>query len=1150
MSNSSTIVTTGNKAAALMAYKLSEVCPIYPITPASDMSELVEAWSAHQLNNIFGSIPTVIQMQSEAGAAGVMHGALQTGCLATTFTASQGLLLMIPNMYKIAAQLMPNVIHVATRAIATHALSVFCDHSDIMAARQTGYAFLGASTVQEAHDFALLAHITSLRSRIPFVHFFDGFRTSHETQKIELISDEAIKSLLSADDLSAFRQQALTPDQPVLRGTSQGPDLFFQGREVANHIYLNCPDIMTKVMEQFKTLTGREYSLFEYVGHPQAEQVIVAMGSSTQTIENTVLYLNAQGERYGLVKVKLFRPFSTKHLLQALPDSCSSIAVLDRTKEPGSTGEPLFLDVAQSVMEAYQTGQLKSLPRVVGGRYGLGSREFTPAMVHAVFHHLNKAQPRNNFTVGIEDDVTFTSLDVMPNYALPTHGQEVLLCESRESFKKYPLENFYHRVAAFKESYVQGYSETTYDKAATHEWVHIRLSDQVINAPYLIDKAAVVACEDVLFFSEDSPLDRLDRGGTLFIQSELEATAFLEQLTAEQFDRLNDLEVVVFLLNPSVHLQSNTLSDVGLSHLQMAALSVHYDSDLARCFSAIKKQLIRLELPESKLLSSRFIEEAEVVPNTLTTRLLSGNAENVPLSLLPVDGTYPTHVAHLGSKNCGEELPLWDADSCVQCGACTLVCGTGALRMKLMGDKVLEEAPEDLLSAVFLDPDLEVDLLHLTIQANPDQCTSCNHCLDACPSNALQMVPRATNLVRSKAHWDFFDTIPEWDRTSIDPTQLHQQQLQEPLFLYPRAADGCGETPYLKLLSQLYGDRLLIANATGASSIFGGSLPATPWIKNANGKGPAWANSLFEDNAEFGLGYRLSLDQQRQRATEMLKGMNGIVDADLMRAILESDQNSEAAIKAQRLRVTRLKSTLKTLDHPYAATLLELVDSLVKKSVWIIGGDGWAHDIGYGGLDHVLASNENVNILVLDNEVYDNTGGQMSKATPFGATARFAATGKQSAKKDLGRIAMCYDHVYVASISLHADPEQALKAIHEAESYDGPSIVLAYCHSTSHGIDNKRPSQYHRAVVDSGQWLLYRHDPRNRSMGRRALQLDSVAPCIKMEEYMRMQGRFEPFFQQDNSIAVERLNSLQRAIDIRYHTYWKMAHGDVMEWHY
>ncbi|WP_350288082.1 4Fe-4S binding protein [uncultured Croceitalea sp.] len=945
------IIANGNQAVAHIAYKTNEVCAIYPITPSSEMSELVEEWSADHRENIFDSVPMVFEMQSEGGVAGALHGALQTGSLATTFTASQGLLLMMPSMYKIAGELTPNVIHVATRSIATHALSICCDHSDIMAVRNTGYAFLGAASVQEAQDFALISQAATLESRIPFVHFFDGFETSHKISEIKSIPDAIITKMMDMELIAAHRDRALSPNTPVLRGTTQGSDVFFQCREAVNSYYDACPDIVQKQMDKFASLTGRQYKLFDYVGDPEANQIIVAMASSTLIIEETIQKLNTAGEKVGLIKVRLFRPFSRKHLMEALPKSCKAIAVLDRTKEPGSTGEPLYLDILQSLTSV--TNTCTTIPKIIGGRYGLSSKELTANMINAVVENLKKDYPKNNFTIGINDDVTHLSL------------------------------------------------------------------------PY----ADGICLENDTQFS-----------------------------------------------------------------------------------------------------------------NPLLEKLLMGKGRELPVSVLPIDGTFETDTAKFDIRNTGYSLPEWDTDLCTQCGACSMACPQGAIRMKVYDDTYLENAPEKFQFVKAIETDWEIDLLNYTVQVNPEQCTSCNNCVDACTMRALLIKEKLTkhetdSRLYANENWKHFEGIPEFDRIKLDITKVSQQQLQEPLFKYSRGVDGCGEAPYLKLMSQLFGDRLLVANATGASSIFGGALPTTPWAKNNKGRGPAWSNSLFEDNAEFGLGFRLSLDQQELQAKNLINKLLPALDFDLAYDILNAEQNTEKQIQDQRERIQKLKTRLTSIFEVEAQQLLGIADSLVKQSVWIVGGDGWAYDIGYGGLDHIVASGKNVNILVLDNEVYSNTGGQMSKATPFGASAKFAANGKQKQKKDLGRMAMCYDDVYVAQVAMGANQEQTLKAFQEAESYDGPSLIIAYCHSPSHGIDTKNPSQYHKAAVASGQWLLYRNDPRRAEQNMNPFRLDSKKQTLRIKDYLKTELRFQnPLLTQNST-----LESIQESVDKKYKYYENLS---------
>ena len=1067
-------ITTAYKAVAEIAYKTNEIFPIYPCTPTSEMSALVEEWSAKKQQNIFGDVPTIFEMQSESGVAGTMHGALLTGSMSSTFTASQGLLLMIPNMYKIAGELTPNVIHVATRSIATHALSVYGDHSDIMAARQTGYSFLGSASVQEAQDFALISQAATLKSRIPFVHFMDGFRTSHETNTIQQISDEVIKDMIDLDFVQKHKDKALNPDNPVLRGTTQGNDVFFQSREAQNVFYNACPAIVEDIMYKFYTLTGRQYSLFDYVGHPEAEKVIISMASSCETIEETINQLNKQGQKLGLIKVRLFRPFSKKHLLAALPKTVESIAVLDRTKEPGSTGEPLYLDIVRSLTEAFQNKEIENLPRVVGGRYGLSSKEFTPSMVNAIFENLKKEEPKNNFTVGIIDDVTNLSLELKGDVQLLDGTFQAVFYQDKSKNNSENIKNILQIVG--KKKYVQGYVECDYKKSNSRNVAHLRIDAKSIKAPYKIEQADFVSCQHTHFINNDNAIATLKTNGTLLVNSQLTSKAFWQTLSAKKQEEIIVKNIQVFVMDNEWLKAEYTVNSYKLNSLYAAFLSLQKDLIYTDEIVDLRDSIYKVD---TKIAKKDVLENNDEFSNTLLGKLLRNKGNEVLVSELPVDGIYPTDTSNYYQILTTKELPVWNAEACTQCGACSMACPQGAIRMKMYDDSYLENTSIGFKSVKALDPDF--DLLNFTLKVNTNQCNGCNNCVDACHiKEALELKKGKEILKSEQENWKYFESIPEFDRKKIDTTKISQQQLQEPLFKSSIGVEGCGEAPYLKLLSQLVGDRLLVANATGSSSIFGGVLPTTPWSKNKNGKGPAWANSLFEDNAEFGLGYRLALDYQQEN----------------------------------------------------------------NKSVWIVGGDGWAYDIGYGGLDHVLASGKNVNILVLDNEVYDNTGGQMSKATPFGAQTKFAFNGKRNQKKDLGFLAMQYEDVYVASVAIGADQEQTLKAFNEAESYDGPSIIIAYCHSNAHGIDMKNPSKYHNAAVDSGQWLLYRNDPRKSELGLNTLQLDSKVPSIKVEEYLKLENRFSKLFENNEMQVKLFLNNIQEQIDKRFKKYLAMVPED------
>ncbi|PIA80340.1 hypothetical protein BFR04_16890 [Gaetbulibacter sp. 4G1] len=1126
-------IVNANQAVAHIAYKTNEVFPIYPITPASEMSELVEQWSAESKENIFKNTPTIFQMQSEAGVAGAMHGAIQTGALSSTFTASQGLLLMLPNMYKMAGELTPNVIHVATRSIATHALSVFGDHSDIMAVRQSGYALLSSASVQEAQDFALIAQAASLHSKIPFVHFFDGFRTSHEINKIESLSDDTIKEIIDYNHIKNHINNALNPNSPAIRGTSQGADVFFQSREAINPFYNACPEIVQKKMNHFAKLTGRQYKLFDYVGHNEAEHIIISMASSTETIEKTIIHLNNNGEKYGLIKVKLFRPFSTKHLISALPRSVKSIAVLDKTKEPGASGEPLYLDVLQSITEAFQNSKIKSFPRIIGGRYGLASKEFTPNMVYAIFKNLKESQPKNSFSIGINDDVTHLSLDYSENILIKENtSQEVIFYQDKNTKTSNSFTNTLKHIGN-NNNFVQGYIQCDYKKSNALNTAHLRISNIPIKAPYLIDKADFIGCQNTRFTLNDNTLNILKPEGTLLVNTSLTSKAFWKSLSANNQHQIIEKNINLLIVNINELVENNILRQKSISELHACFLALNEGKKFNELNEYIYKVAPLVKYNEETI----EIHEDTEFSKTLLGRLLNNKGNDIPVSLLPADGTYQTGTSKYNTIQLGNELPEWDTESCTQCGACSTACPQAALRIKVFNDSYLDDASLEFKTVKSIESDWEVDLLNYTIQINPEQCNSCNNCIDACPVKALIMVNKEEIIKTEKHNWNYFKNIPELNRNKIDSSKLSQQQLQEPLFKYSSGVEGCGEAPYLKLMSQLFGDRLLVANATGASSIFGGALPTTPWSKNDKGHGPAWSNSLFEDNAEFGLGYRLSIDNKEQQAKTLIKSLMPQLDFDLVIDILNSNQNTEIEINYQRKRVEKLKTALKNINTPDAKSLIDISDNLIKKSVWIVGGDGWAYDIGFGGLDHVLASGKNVNILVLDNEVYDNTGGQASKATPFGAQAKFAFNGKQKQKKDLGIFAINYNNVYVASVAIGANQEQTLKAFNEAESFDGPSIILAYSHSDSHGIDMKHPSKYHKAAINSGQWLLYRNDPRLIEKGLNSFQLDSEIPSIKIEDYLKMEKRFSKLFKKNKEEFKHLVLQIQRQIDNRFNKY-------------
>jgi len=1131
MKNIEHIIVNANQAVAQIAYKANEVFPIYPITPSSEMAELVEEWSANQQKNIFDNVPTAFEMQSEAGVAGAMHGALQTGSLSATFTASQGLLLMLPNMHKIAGELTPNVIHVATRAVASHALSVFGDHSDVMSAKNTGYAMLASGSVQEAQDFALIAQSATLESRIPFLHFFDGFRTSHEVSKIEKVNDDVIRAMINDDFVQEHRNKALNPNNPHISGTAQGPDVFFQSREAVNPYYTNCPLIVQQKMDEFHQLTGRAYKVFEYIGHPEAEHIIVAMASATETIEDTISHLNGRGDKIGLVKVRLFRPFNTDLLLESIPKTCKSIAVLDRTKEAGSSGEPLYLDVVQAV---FQSDHFYKTPKVVGGRYGLASKEFTPAMVSGIVYQLKNEVLKNPFTVGIQDDVSHLSI-AESDYKLPFQGEEILFYEYKKKQTQKYFQNFISVIGETNSDFLQGYIEIDYKKSSSKVISNIRYSDNIIKAPYLISEADFAGFEDLsLLIDSGEPL-RVKQNGVVLVQSSLAPTEFWSKIPLRLRNLFRSKKVDLYIV------ESNEMSKNTSFHFNLLQecylILAQQGEELAR--KDLRSQIKKVE--KHQLTDTNGVENNfdDIFSNSLLGQLLQNKGNAVPVSQLPVDGVYPTNTSSHNKRKTVGELPIWNADACTQCGACSLACPSGALRIKVYDDNIKSNAPQHWQSTKSNIKLQNKDLQHLTLQINPYQCTACNSCVDICNEDALEVRKRDSVLEKEQANWNYFEQIPELDRKEIDVNRIDQQQLQEPLFKYAMGVDGCGEAPYLKLVSQLFGDSMLVANATGASSIFGGALPTTPWCKDKNGRGPAWSNSLFEDNAEYGLGFRLSIEQQQQEAKSLLQKMAHYFDEVFLDELLKSNQTYDREIELQRNRVKQLKSILKTIASPDAKKLMQIADSLIKKSVWIVGGDGWAYDIGFGGVDHVLATGKNVNLLVLDNEVYSNTGGQMSKSTPYGAKARFAANGKLKQKKDLGLLAMQYDNVYVASVAIGADQEQTLKAFLEAEQHDGPSIIIAYCHSPEHGIDMKHPSRYHKAAVASGQWLLYRSNPAREI----PLVLDSSTPSIPIEAYLNMEKRFNPITKNN----CEDLKLAQNFVNQRFLKYERMAGLNLAE---
>ena len=1140
-------IVDGNEAAASAAYRLNEVIAIYPITPSSPMGELADEWVARKQTNIWGNVPSVTEMQSEGGAAGAIHGALQAGALATTFTSSQGLLLMIPNMYKIAGELTPFCMHVAARTLATHALSIFGDHSDVMACRQTGFALLASGSVQEAHDMACIGQAASLHSRVPFLHFFDGFRTSHEATKIELLSDDDLRFMINEDLVTAHRRRALTPDRPVLRGTAQNPDTFFQAREACNRFYLECPDIVQETMDRLAQRTGRRYRLFDYHGHEAAEHVVIVMGSGAETVRETVEHLKNGGRKIGVVCVRLYRPFSANDLLAALPRTVRSIAVLDRTKEPGAIGEPLYLDVVAALREAKQadTSPFAAEPRVIGGRYGLSSKEFTPAMVKAVFDELGKESPGPHFTLGIVDDVTRISLDVDEDFDIESDdvvravffglGSDGTVGANKNSIKIIGEET---------DNYAQGYFVYDSKKAGAITISHLRFGPRPIHSPYLIKRANFVACHLFVFMDQYDVLDYAAPGAVFLLAAPYGPEEVWDHLPKEVQQQIIEKELRFFVIdahqvakdtgmggriNTIMQTCFFAISDVLPGDQAVAKIKESITRTYARKGDEVVRQnCAAVDAALTHLHEVRVpgrvtadycrppivADEAPDFVKKVTAVIMAGKGDLLPVSAFPVDGTWPMGTGKWEKRNIALDIPVWDLDICIQCNKCALVCPHAAIRAKVYEPGYLESAPSPFKSDDYKAKDFRG--MKYTIQVAPEDCTGCKLCVNVCPAKdksnprrrAINMAPQLPIRQAERENYAFFLDLPEIDRTRVARLDVKGSQFFEPLFEYSGACAGCGETPYIKLLTQLFGDRALIANATGCTSIFSGNLPSTPYTTNRDGRGPAWSNSLFEDNAEFGFGFRLAIDAHVVQAHSLLKRAASGLGENLVKELLEADQNSEAGIVAQRERVAALRRGLADANTPEAQRLKMLADYLVKKSVWVIGGDGWAYDIGYGGLDHVLSTPADLNVLVLDTEVYSNTGGQASKATPLGAAAKFAVTGKGTNKKDLGLMAMSYGHVYVASIAFGAKDNHTVKAFLEAGSYPGPSLIIAFSPCIAHGYDLALGSDQQKRAVDSGIWPLYRYDPRRLAQGEPPLILDAPAGRITVHEYMKHETRF------------------------------------------
>ena len=1185
MAKVKTVTIDGNQAAATIAHLTNEVIAIYPITPASPMGEWADEWSSRAQPNLWGTVPEIIEMQSEAGAAGAIHGALQAGALTTTFTASQGLLLMIPNMFKIAGELTPTVFHVAARSVAAQALSIFGDHSDVMAARTTGFAFLASNSPQEVMDFALIAQAASLESRLPMVHFFDGFRTSHEIAKIESIDKETISQLINHERIAEHRQRALSPEHPVIRGTSQNPDVFFQARESTNPYYEQMPAKVQQVMDQFAKQTGRQYNLFDYVGVDDAERVIIIMGSGAETVEETVEYLCRQDEKIGLIKVRLFRPFDASALIAALPASVKKIAVLDRTKEPGADGEPLYKDVLSALAQHHNSSdsQFETFPRVIGGRYGLSSKEFTPAMVKAVFDELAKDKPKNHFTIGIHDDVSHTSLGWDPAFRTDAHehtfqavfyglGSDGTVSANKNSIKI---------IGESTDKYVQGYFVYDSKKSGAVTVSHLRFGDTPIHSSYLIDKgdANFVACHQPVFLERYPMLDKAADNAVFLLNTPVAADNVWQTLPKGMQQQIIDKRIKVYCID-AYHVASLTGMDKRINTIMQTcffsisgilpkeeaiqsikdAVEKTYGSKGIRLvdfnFRAIDETLDNLqEVPVPEQVSGQ-LEIVANIPNNapefihkVTGEIIAGRGDQIPVSQFPIDGSYPLGTAAYEKRNLALELPELDPALCTQCGKCPLVCPHGVIRSKVFDEKLLKDTPESFKSMPIKGKDYPQNL-HMSYQVAPEDCTGCGLCADICPihdkSNvshkALNMVPYTSELrEQEKQNWEFFLSLDEYDRSAVKTNTIKGSMLLQPLFEFSGACEGCGETPYIKLASQLFGDRMLVANATGCSSIYGGNLPTTPWAKNLQGRGPAWSNSLFEDNAEFGLGMRLAIDKQQRYARELLEQLADDVGSELANDILNADETNEQGIQQQRDSVTSLREKLKTINTTAARELESVAENLSRKSVWIIGGDGWAYDIGYGGLDHVLASGRDVNILVLDTEVYSNTGGQTSKATPRGAVAKFSAGGKPTPKKDLALLAMDYENVYVAHIAYGAKDMQTLHAFNEAEAYKGPSLIIAYSPCIAHGIDLKNNHQQQKLAVESGHWPLFRYNPEHAQQGKNPLHLDSKPPSIPYREFIETEVRFNMLWRTQPDVAEQLLEQSQQDVEHRYHFYEQLA---------
>ncbi|MGB5688206.1 MAG: pyruvate:ferredoxin (flavodoxin) oxidoreductase [Woeseiaceae bacterium] len=1170
----------GNEAVARVAYAVSEICSIYPITPSSAMAESADVWAASGKENIWGHVPDIIEMQSEGGAAGTAHGALQTGALTTTFTASQGLMLMLPNMYKIAGELTSAVFHVASRALAAQALSIFGDHQDVMAARTTGFGLIASSSVQVAQDLALVSHAATLESRVPFIHFFDGFRTSHEVSKIDLVSYDQMREMIDNDLVYAHRRRALNPDNPFIRGTAQNPDVYFQGRESVNSYYQKTPGIVQATMDKFATLTGRQYRLFDYFGDPEATRVIILMGSGAETVKQTIAALPEKG--IGMINVRLFRPFSNEHLLAAIPATAKHIAVLDRTKEIGANGEPLYQDVITALAEALGAGTIKAMPRVIGGRYGLSSKEFTPAMVKAIYEELEKSAPKNHFTIGINDDVTHTSLVFDPSFQIEGEGV------TRAQFFGMGADgtvgankNSIKIIGESTDLHCQGYFVYDSKKSGSRTVSHLRFGPEPINAPYLIQSANFIACHKFNLVNKIELLKDAADNAVFLLDSPHAADEVWDQLPQQVQQTIIDRNISLYVIDAA-----NVAREAGMGKRINTIMQACFfalsgvlprEEAIQQIKSAIEKTYIKkgrdvvdknfaavdaaldhlheVKIPASvsstRPLDAVVPEHAPQFVREVTAQMMRGHGDDLPVSMMPVDGTYPSSTSQFEKGNISDRVPKWEPDLCIQCGNCSFVCPHAVIRAKFFHESKLEEAPESFPSAPISARGFPET--RYSLQVYLEDCTGCNLCVDACPVKspddpevrAINMTDKGPLLEDGKANIRFFETLGFNNRAEIEYSSVRGAQFLQPLFEFSGACAGCGETPYVRLLSQLFGPRLIVANATGCSSIYGGNLPTTPWSKNAEGSGPAWSNSLFEDNAEFGLGMRIAADHHMAIAKQMITELAAEIGEDIAHLLVHGGQRVGSEIRAQRRRVADLKQRLEALlekrESPKARALLSIIDHLIRRSIWLVGGDGWAYDIDSGGLDHVLASGRNVNVLVMDTEVYSNTGGQMSKATPLGASAKFASAGKRKGKKDLALQAISSGNVYVAQVAMGANPQQTLLAMREAEEYNGPSLILAYSHCIAHGYDLKDGLRQQKLATMSGYWPLIRYNPALRAAGKRPFVLDSLAPSIPLREYAYNENRYKVLTKTNPEEAERLMQMAQETVNRRWATYEHLA---------